>query len=85
MTVLGTVALAFSGTVPLMKRVNYYFAAPQFLMLPEMLMAEEKPWLRRWLTVLAILAFAAETFVAVFLMNKNEPLPYHVCVWGVCG
>lgn len=84
MTVLGTVALAFSGTVPLMKRVNYYFAGPQFLMLPEMLMAEEKPWLRRWLTLLAILAFAAETFVAVFLMNKNEPLPYHVCAWGVC-
>ena len=79
MTVLGTMALALSGTVPLMKRVNFYFAAPQFLMLPEMLAAEENPKLRRLFTVLAILAFAAETYVAVCLLNKNEPLPYRWC------
>ena len=78
MTVAGTVALSFSATVPLMKRVNYYFAAPQFLMVPELLLLEDNVRLRRWLTILAILAFAAETFVAVFLMNKNEPLPYRV-------
>ena len=82
MTVLGTVALTFSGTVPLMKRVNYYFAAPQFLMLPEMLMAEGNRRLRRWLVVLAVLAFAAETAVAVALMNKNEPLPYRILPGG---
>ena len=79
MTVLGTMALALSGTVPLMKRINFYFAAPQFLMLPEMLAAEENPKLRRLFTVLAILAFAAETYVAVWLLNKNEPLPYRWC------
>ena len=78
MTVMGTVALSFSGTVPLMKRINFYFAAPQFLMLPEMLLAEENPRLRRWFTVFAVLAFAAETFVAVVLLNKNEPLPYRI-------
>ena len=78
MTVMGTVALSFSGTVPLMKRNNFYFAAPQFLMLPEMLLAEENPRLRRWFTVLAVVAFAAETFVAVVLLNKNEPLPYRI-------
>ena len=78
MTVAGTIALSFSATVPLMKRVNYYFAAPQFLMLPEMLLAEENVRIRRWLIVLSILAFAAETTVAVFWMNKNEPLPYRM-------
>ena len=78
MTVMGTVALSFSATVPLMKRINFYFAAPQFLMLPEMLLEEERPRLRRWFTVLAVLAFAAETFVAVALLNKNEPLPYRI-------
>ena len=78
MTVLGTVALSFSAKVPLMKRINFYFAAPQFLMLPEMLCVEDNVRLRRWLTILAVLVFAAEAFVAVFLMNKNEPLPYRV-------
>ena len=78
MTVTGTVMLSFSATVPLMKRVNYYFAAPQFLMLPELLIAEGNPRVRRWLTVLSVLAFAAETAVAVFWLNKNEPLPYRI-------
>ena len=78
MTVAGTVALSFSATVPLMKRVNFYFAAPQFLMLPEMLRAEENVRLRRWLVFLTVLAFAAETAVAVCWLNKNEPLPYRV-------
>ena len=78
MTVAGTVALSFSATVPLMKRVNYYFAAPQFLMLPEMLLAEKNARARRWITTLAVIAFAAETAVAVFWLNKNEPLPYRI-------
>ena len=78
MTVAGTVALSFSAAVPLMKRVNYYFAAPQFLMLPEMLLAEENIRIRRCLVALAVIAFAAETAVAVFWLNKNEPLPYRI-------
>ena len=79
MTVVGTMALSLSATVPLMKRVNYYFAAPQFLMLPEMLLAEKSVRVRRWLVALAVAAFAAETAVAVFWLNKNEPLPYRIC------
>ena len=78
MTVLGTVALAFSGVVPLMKRVNYYYAAPQFLMLPAMLEAEGNPRWRKILTVAVAVAFAAETAVAVVLLNKNQPLPYRI-------
>ena len=85
MTVLGTVALAMSGTIPLMKRINYYYAAPQFLMLPEMLLAEEDVRRRRILTVLVILAFLAETIVSVCLMNKNGVLPYRTQFWhGLC-
>jgi len=78
MTVLGTVALAFSGSVPLMKRVNYYYAAPQFLMLPEMLLAEDDPKRRKWLAVLVVCAFVAETVVSVCILNKNGVLPYRI-------
>lgn len=78
MTVVGTCFLAFSASVPLMKRINYYFAAPQFLMIPEMILSEKRPWLRRLMTAGAILAFAAETAVAVWMMNKNEALPYRM-------
>lgn len=76
MTLLGTLALALSGVLPLMKRVNYYYAAPQFLLLPEALQAEEKPERRKALTVLVVLAFTAETLVAVVGFNKNGALPY---------
>lgn len=78
MTLLGTLALALSGVLPLMKRVNYYYAAPQFLLLPEVLQAEEDAKRRRILTVLIVLAFAAETIVAVGIYNKNGVLPYQV-------
>ena len=82
MTVLGTAALAFSAAIPLMKRINYYYAAPQFLMLPEMLLAEENPK-RRWvLTALAVAAFAAEAAVSAFILNKNGVLPYR---WSSAG
>ena len=71
MTLLGTLALALSGVLPLMKRVNYYYAAPQFLLLPEVLQAEEDAKRRRILTVLIVLAFAAETIVAVGIYNER--------------
>ena len=76
MTVLGTAALAFSGAIPLMKRLNYYYAAPQFLMLPEMLLAEENPRRRHVLTALVVAAFIAETAVSAYFLNKNGVLPY---------
>lgn len=78
MTLLGTLALALSGVLPLMKRINYYYGAPQFLLLPAALHAEEDLRRRRVLTVLLVLAFAAETFVAVGIYNKNGVLPYRI-------
>lgn len=78
MTVVGTAVLAFSHTVPVMKRINFYYAAPQFLMLPEMLLAETNPRRRKILVAFAVAAFAAETAVAVYWLNKNGVLPYSV-------
>lgn len=78
MTVIGTIFLAFSGSFPLMKRINYYFAAPQFLLLPEILLAESRLVLRKVLTALVIVGFLLESAVAVWMFNKNEPLPYCV-------
>lgn len=78
MLAVGTAALAMSGMLPLMKRINYYFAAANFLMLPEMILAEENPKRRRLLTVLVIMAFVAETIVSVCILNKNGVLPYRI-------
>lgn len=78
MTFLGTLALALSGVLPLMKRVNYYYGAPQFLLLPEALRAEEDPRRRKMLTALLAAAFAAETIIAVGFYNKNGVLPYSI-------
>lgn len=78
MSVIGTAALAMSAAIPLMKRINYYYAAPQFLMLPEMLLAETDVRRRRLLTVLAVLAFAAEAAISVLVFNKNGVWPYRI-------
>ena len=78
MTILGSIALCFSTSLPLMKRINYFFAAPHFLLLPEILLNEERLRVRRWLGMGIVVAFACETWVAVWLMNKNEPLPYSI-------
>ena len=78
MTVIGTVFLALSGSFPLMKRINYYFAAPQFLLLPEILLVESRPMVRKVLTALVVVGFTFETAVAVWVFNKNEPLPYGI-------
>lgn len=76
MNVLGLLALCFSGVLPLMKRVNYYFAAPHFLLLPQLIQCEKRPRLRRALYCGVILFFIAETLVAVALLGKNGVLPY---------
>lgn len=78
MMVIGTAALAMSGTLPLMKRINIYFGAANFLMLPEMLLAEGDARRRRILTGLVVAVFVAETGVSVCLMNKNGVLPYQM-------
>ncbi len=74
--VLGLLCLCFSGVLPLMKRINYYFAAPHFLLLPLLIKCETRPRRRRLLQFGVILFFLAETLVAVALLNKNGVLPY---------
>lgn len=61
-----------------MKRVNYYYAAPQFLLLPEALRAEEDSKRRKLMTAALAVAFALETLVAVGIYNKM------VCFLIVC-
>ena len=81
LTALATATIVMSVSVPQIKRVHHYFAATQFLLLPEMLLAEENLKVRRWLTIGVVLLFAAEAFVAVGLLNKNGVLPYRFSVW----
>ena len=76
MNVLGLMALAFSGHIPLMKRINYYFAAPHFLLIPLLLNLEERPFLRKALHVVTISLFCAMIAVAIGKMNKHATLPY---------
>ena len=77
MNVIGLIALCFSGRIPNLKRINYYFAAPHFLFLPLMIQCEERPTWKKLLTAAVVLLFLAETAVAVGMMNKNGVLPYH--------
>lgn len=73
---LGTLFLCFSAVLPLMKRINYYYAACHFLLLPLLLSLEKKPRRRALLLALVCAAFLAETYVAVVLLNKNGVYPY---------
>ncbi len=74
--ILGLLALCFSGHIPFMKRINYYFAAPHFLFLPLVIQCEEKALWRKIMTVTMIVLFVAETVVATGMLNKNGILPY---------
>jgi len=80
--VIGLIALCFSGHIPFMKRINYYFAAPHFLLLPLVIQCEEKPVWRRIMTIGMIVLFLAETIVATGLLNKNGTLPYQTFFQG---
>ena len=77
--VLGLMALSFSGQIPYMKRINYYYSAPLFMMLPLIISAEEDARKQKILKWGLIAVFILETIVAVVLMNKNEVLPYTFC------
>ena len=80
--ILGLVALCFSGHIPYMKRINFYFALPHFLFLPLIIQCEEKQIWRRIMTIVMITLFLAETVVATGLLNKNGILPYQVFFQG---
>ena len=62
-----------------MKRINYYYSAPLFMMLPCIISAEDDEKKRRVLKWGLIAVFVLETIVAVVLMNKNEVMPYTFC------
>lgn len=78
MLLLGALALALSSELPLMKRVSYYYTAPQFLILPEALNAEDDPKRRKVLKIAVMTFFGLETLVAVGVFNKNGVLPYRI-------
>ena len=80
--ILGLVALCFSGHIPYMKRINFYFALPHFLFLPLIIQCEEKQTWRRIMTIVMIILFLAETVVATSLLNKNGILPYQAFFQG---
>ena len=76
MNILGLIVLAFSGKIPLMKRVNYYFAVPHFLFIPMVLNLEEDKKKKIALHILTIGLFCAEIAVAIWHLNKHATLPY---------
>lgn len=80
--VLAMIALAFSGVVPWMKRVNYYFAAPHFLLIPMALGLEENKKRRIALHAVTVLLFCTEIYVAIVLQNKHATLPYRAFFQG---
>lgn len=79
MNVLGLLVLCFSGQVPYMKRINYYYSAPVFLLFPLLVKSETDVKKQRLLKWVLIVLFLMETVVAVCLMNKNQVMPYTAC------
>lgn len=79
MNVLGLIALSFSVQIPNIKRINYYYSAPIFLLLPLVVESETDSKRKRILKAGLVSFFILETIVAVFLMNKNEIMPYTGC------
>ncbi|MBE5789055.1 MAG: EpsG family protein [Clostridiales bacterium] len=82
MNVLGLIALAFSGNIPLMKRINYYFAASHILLLPMLMNLEEDKKKRIGLHILTIGLFTAQIVVAIWHLNKHATLPYRAFFQG---
>ena len=82
MNVLGLIALAFSANIPLMKRINYYFAVPHILLLPMLMNLEEDKKKRIGLHILTIGLFTAQIIVAIWHMNKHATLPYRAFFQG---
>ena len=76
MNVLGLIALAFSGNIPLMKRINYYFAAPHMLLIPMLMNLDKDQKKRIALHILTIGLFTAQIIVAIWHLNKHVTLPY---------
>jgi len=82
LNVLAMITLAFSGVVPWIKRINYYFAAPHFLFIPLALSLEDHPIRRKVFHGVTVLLFCAEIYVAICVMNKHGTLPYHAFFQG---
>ena len=74
--VLGMICIAFSGIVPWIKRMNYYYAATHCLFIPLALSLEENVVRRRVFHAVTVALFCAEIYVAIFLLNKHGTLPY---------
>ena len=82
MNVIGLVVLAFSAHVPLVKRINYYFAAPHFLLIPMLLSLEKRIFWRRALHAATVGLFCAMIAVAIGKMNRHATLPYQAFFQG---
>ena len=82
MNVLGLITLAFSGNIPLMKRINYYFAVPHFLLIPMLMNLEEDKKRRIALHILTIGLFTVQIIVAIWHLNKHATLPYRAFFQG---
>lgn len=76
LNVLAMIAMAFSGIVPWIKRVNYYYAAPHFLLIPMALGLEKNKTRKIALHMITVVLFCAEIYVAIWKLNKHGTLPY---------
>ena len=73
---LGLIALSFSGSIPLMKRISYYFAVSNILFLPLVMSLEKSIFRRRALHIITVALFILQIIVAIGMMNKHGTLPY---------
>lgn len=74
--IIGTIALCFSGNIPLVKRINYYFACPHYLLLPIILQCEKNKKIKFLFSSCIISLYILETIISIGYLNKNQVLPY---------
>lgn len=76
---LALCAIALSGVIPLMKRVQYYFSVTQIMILPLVLqkigMSKRKDKIC-WI-ICVMIAFFLQVLIGIGFLNKNGVLPYH--------
>ena len=82
LNVIGMIVLCFSGHIPLLKRINYYFACSHFLFLPLIIKREKRLKYKKVLISIIAVLYIIETIVSVGLLNANGVLPYQTFYEG---
>lgn len=70
--------LAFSASIPLTKRIAWYFAFSQIILIPIVIQKIERQNLYRFFKTCIVCFYAAMCFLGIGYLNAHECLPYQM-------